>query len=97
MIEQGAKNLIFANRSGLVRQDAKDDVEILQGKGVSVAVYPCDICESAQLDNLITQSSKSMPPIRGVIQSAMVLRVSSRFPVRSKSLTYGLRIVCWKK
>ena len=97
MIEQGAKNLIFANRSGLVRQDAKDAVQILQGKGASVAVYPCDVCESAQLNNLITQSSKSMPPIRGVIQSAMILRVSCSFHVRSKSLTYGLRICCWKK
>ncbi len=91
MIEHGAKNLIFANRSGLARQDAKDAVQTLQGKGASVAVYPCDVCESAQLDNLIAESLKSMPPIRGVIQSAMVLRVGCSFHVRSKSLTYGLR------
>ena len=77
MIEHGAENLIFANRSGLARQDAKDAVRTLQDKGASVAIYPCDVCESAQLENLIAQSSKSMPPIRGVIQSAMVLKVGS--------------------
>ncbi|KAL6715297.1 hypothetical protein ACLMJK_007562 [Lecanora helva] len=74
MIEHGAKNLIFANRSGLARQDAKDAIQALQHQGANVTVYPCDVCDSAQLDNLIAQSSKSMPPIRGVIQSAMVLR-----------------------
>ena len=97
MIEHGAKNLIFANRSGLARQDARDAVQNLQGKGANVAVYPCDVCESAQLDNLIAQSSKNMPPIRGVIQSAMVLRVGCPFHVGSKSLTYEFRIRYWKK
>lgn len=97
MIEHGAKNLIFANRSGLARQNAKDAVQKLQDKGASVAVYPCDVCESAQLDNLIAQSSKNMPPIRGVIQSAMVLRVGRPFHVCSKSLTYSLRICCWRR
>ena len=92
MIEHGARNLIFANRSGLAREDAKEVVQTLQDKGANVAVYPCDVCESAQLDNLIAQSSKSMPPIRGVIQSAMVLRVGCPFHVRRKPLTYGLRI-----
>ena len=97
MIEHGARNLIFANRSGLARQDAKDAVQILQAKGARVVVYPCDVCESAQLDNLIAQSSKDMPPIRGVIQSAMVLRVGSPFYVCSKYLTYKLRIRCWRR
>ena len=76
MIDHGAKNLIFANRSGLARQDAKDVVKVLKDRGAAVAVFACDICESAQLRELLAQSSKSMPPIRGVIQGAMVLRVS---------------------
>ena len=97
MIEHGARNLIFANRSGLARQDAKDAVEMLQAKGARVVVYPCDVCESAQLDNLIAQSSKDMPPIRGVVQSAMVLRVGYTFHDCSKYLTYNLRIRCWRR
>ncbi len=80
MVEHGAKNLIFANRSGLARQDAKDVVQILQDKGATVAVHACDICEPAQLADLVAQSSKSMPPIRGVIQGAMVLRVVLPLP-----------------
>ena len=97
MIEHGARNLIFANRSGLARQDAKDAVQTLQAKGARVAVFPCDVCESAQLESLIAQSSNEMPPIRGVIQSAMVLRVGSPFHVCSKNLTYNVRIRCWKR
>ena len=85
MVDHGAKNLIFANRSGLARQNAKDLVQQLQDKGVTVAVYACDVCEPAQLADLIAQCSKSMPPIRGVIQGAMVLRVSAPFP-RSRLL-----------
>ena len=97
MIKHGARNLIFANRSGLARQDAKDVVHFLQEKGASVAVYACDICEQAQLRDLISQSSKSMPPIRGVIQSAMVLRVGHPCSLREVFFAYNPRIRCWRK
>ena len=80
MVEHGAKNLIFANRSGLARQNAKDVVQELQDNGATVAVYACDVCDPAQLADLIAHCLNSMPPIRGVIQGAMVLRVSAFSP-----------------
>ena len=39
MIEQGAKNLIFASRSGLKKVEAREVVKQLEEKGVTVAVY----------------------------------------------------------
>ncbi|KAL9122898.1 MAG: hypothetical protein Q9187_000549 [Circinaria calcarea] len=76
MMRHGAKNLIFASRSGLVKQAAKDVVAQLEAEGARVAVFSCDISKGEELDHLIAESSKTMPAIRGVIQGAMVLRDS---------------------
>ena len=75
MIRHGAKNLVFANRSGLAKQEAIDTVAILREKGAKVDVHSCDVSDAASLRQLLESSSTTMPPIRGVIQGAMVLRV----------------------
>ena len=75
MVDHGAKNLIFASRSGLAKEEARVLVGILRERGASVAVYNCDISNAAQLASLLDATSK-MPPIHGVIQGAMVLQVS---------------------
>jgi NAD(P)-dependent dehydrogenase (short-subunit alcohol dehydrogenase family) len=77
MVHNGARNLIFANRSGDTKQEAKDTIEVLRKEGAVVQVYACDVAEEDQLELLIRESSKGRSPIRGVIQSAMVLKVSS--------------------
>lgn len=89
MTEHGARNLIFANRSGLATKEARDLVEKLKLKGATVAVYSCDVSKSGDLATLIAEASKFMPPVRGVIQAAMVLRVSYD-PVPSLSVTTTL-------
>ena len=76
MIRNGAKYLIFANRSGVARQEALDTVATLRERGAKVDVHSCDVSSASSLNQLLTKSSKTMPPIRGVIQGAMVLRVS---------------------
>ena len=76
MIRNGAKNLIFANRSGVAKQEALDTVATLREKGAKVDVHSCDVSSAASLNQLLTKSSTTMPPIRGVIQGAMVLKVS---------------------
>lgn len=76
MVDHGAKNLIFANRRGLASQEAKDTVKDLEAKGATAAVYSCDVSKSEAVAGLVAESGKKMPPIRGVIQAAMVLRVS---------------------
>lgn len=75
MTDRGARNLIFASRSGLAKQEARELVKVLKGKGVTVAVHSCDIGDVSQLRYVLEQTSH-MPPIRGVIQGAMVLQVS---------------------
>ena len=74
MTDHGARNLIFASRSGVAKQEASELVKVLKEKGVTVAVYSCDIGDASQLAYNLAQTDH-MPPIRGVIQGAMVLQV----------------------
>ena len=88
MLKHGARSFIFASRSGLAKQEAKDLVAILEAQGAKVAVFNCDISNGVQFDEVLAETGKTMPRIRGVIQSAMVLRVSHMF---SFSLLGGLK------
>ena len=77
MIRHGAKNLIFANRSGISKQEARDTVKTLRDRGAEVDVHSCDVSSAESFSQLLRESSTTMPPIRGVIQGAMVLKVST--------------------
>ena len=74
MTDHGARHLIFASRSGVAKQEANELVKVLKEKGVTVAVYSCDIGDPSQLAYSLAQTDH-MPPIRGVIQGAMVLHI----------------------
>ena len=76
MVNHGARNLIFASRSGLARKSARLLVKDLEHKGAKIAVFSCDVSDLHQLDKLLAQSMETMPPIRGVIQAAMVIKNS---------------------
>ena len=75
MIRHGAQNIIFVSRSGLARQNAQETVKYLEAQGARVEVHSCDVSDSKQLESLLSQSKDVMPPIRGVVQGAMVLKV----------------------
>ncbi|KAG9606254.1 polyketide synthase, partial [Aureobasidium melanogenum] len=74
MIAHGARNIIFANRSGMDKREAKDVVKQLEDAGARVRVFSCDVGIEAQVEQMVSDSVQEMPPIRGVIQAAMVLR-----------------------
>ena len=76
MIQHGAQNIIFASRSGLTKQSSRHTVKHLEAQGARVKVHSCDISDPEHLETLVSESIKDMPPIRGVVQGAMVLRVS---------------------
>lgn len=73
MVKQGAKNLIFVSRSGASNTEAKSLVEELRTVGVTVEVLALDITKGEVLKTSLTNTLKKMPPVRGVIQAAMVL------------------------
>ena len=71
-MERGAKNLLLLSRSGARTQAAIDLLGDLQAQNVRVEALPCDISDAAALRRVLDHSA--LPPIKGCIQSAMVLR-----------------------
>ena len=74
MVGHGARNLIFVNRSGEKGKDARDTVRLLREQGCNVCIIACDISDAPSVQNLAEKLKANMPPIRGMIQGAMVLR-----------------------
>ncbi|KAJ6164002.1 hypothetical protein N7470_002674 [Penicillium chermesinum] len=70
---RGAKNLILLSRSGAVAESAKVLVNNLAARGVNVATPRCDISNPESLEAALKECAH-MPPIKGVIQGAMVLK-----------------------
>lgn len=74
MAERGARHLIFLSRSGKNSQKAAlDTLAALEKRGVKVVVLRADV---SKLDELVCAIAEtpSLPPIRGVINAAGVLR-----------------------
>ena len=89
MLDHGAKNIVFANRSGDTKQGAKETVQALEARGAKVAIYSCDVSNMSHVSDMVTKVSEDMPPIRGVIQAAMVLRVRRSDLLSIHSITYA--------
>ncbi|KAI9927041.1 hypothetical protein MW887_003422 [Aspergillus wentii] len=74
MAEHGAKSIIFVSRSGTSRPGSQATVDELEEKGVRVIVQSCDVANSKDVQTTMADLAETAPPIRGVIQAAMVLR-----------------------
>ncbi|KAK4642160.1 Type I Iterative PKS [Podospora bellae-mahoneyi] len=74
MIQHGARSIVLLSRSGI----GKEMVDQLQKEAncpdARVVVKKCDASDEQQVQQLVAECSKSLPPICGVIHAAMVLR-----------------------
>lgn len=74
-VGSGARNLAFVSRSGDDSTEAKKTIAQLQARlGVSVKVYKADIADKSSLEHAMALCMAELPPIKGVVQMAMVLR-----------------------
>ena len=71
----GAKSLILISRSGIDATGAADAVAALKNPGVSITVRKCDVSDKQSLSAVLHTCAQTLPPIRGVVQGAMVLKV----------------------
>ena len=69
------KNIILISRSGLEAPNAPSLVHDLKKLSVKLVIYACDISNAEHFQQTLKKCAQEMPPIRGVIQSAMVVRV----------------------
>lgn len=76
MARKDCKNIILISRSGMQSADAQSLVDELATLGVKLQVYACDVSKAEELSQILQLCISEMPPIRGVIQSAMVIKVS---------------------
>lgn len=74
MADRGAKHFIVPSRSGASSKAAADMIAQLQARGVTVIAPKCDVSDAASLVGLLSECSKTMPPIKGCINGAMVLQ-----------------------
>lgn len=84
LVGRGARNLILLSRSGPKSQESVALIEELQSTGARVMTPCCDVADSESLAAVISHCSEIMPPIKGCIQGAMVLRVSVMRCTRSR-------------
>lgn len=77
-VEHGAKHLVLVNRSGLSTDTARSTVGMLRKMGAEVVVRGCDISDEQAFSAMYKEISQTLPPIKGAIQGAMILRVSYR-------------------
>lgn len=75
MADHGARNLIFVNRSGLSNPASQATVDALKEKEVNTLVHACNVSDQVQIQNMLFDLTRTAPPIRGVIQAAMVVKV----------------------
>ena len=78
MVDHGARYLIFASPSGSAKKPAEDTIRLLEGKGATVLAFACDVSDFSSVERVIHDAAETFPSICGVIQMAMVMRVSSR-------------------
>lgn len=76
MVTKGARHLVLLSRSGLPHGDSTtvDFVRDLQSRGTDLYCPSCNIADEASLRRALEYCRQHMPPIKGCIQAAMVLR-----------------------
>ncbi|KAL2865305.1 type I polyketide synthase [Aspergillus lucknowensis] len=74
MVDRGAKNIILLSRSGASSKTAAAMLTDLRTAGINVVAFPCDASSESNLASVLADCARSMPPIRGCINAAMVLQ-----------------------
>lgn len=75
MTTKGAKNFIVPSRSGAASGAAAELVAELTEQGVTIVTPKCDVSSKESLKQVLEECGKTMPPVKGCINAAMVLNV----------------------
>src|SRR5262249_39294859 len=73
MVDQGARHLVWRGRRGAATLEARATVEAIAVAGAQVMVRQVEVSQEEQVDALLRDARQSLPPLRGVIHSAMVM------------------------
>ncbi|CAG8971039.1 hypothetical protein HYALB_00005277 [Hymenoscyphus albidus] len=73
-VASGAQNIAFLSRSGGTTLQVKAVIAELSAMGVQIKAYSCDIADSSSFQAAMAECAQDLPPVKGVIQMAMILR-----------------------
>lgn len=91
MIEKGARNLVLVSRHATSHPGVGDLRKAAEASGCLLAVHDCDISDEVGLQKLLNTCSQTLPPIRGVINGAMVLDDTVLERMTHEQWTRGVR------
>jgi NAD(P)-dependent dehydrogenase (short-subunit alcohol dehydrogenase family) len=77
LAEKGAKHLVFLSRSAATGEANIAFIKNLRETyGVNAMAFNCDVADRAPLQGVLDECNKQgLPPVRGCVTGAMVLRV----------------------
>lgn len=73
MIEKGAKSLVLSSRRREVDANVKAAISELISAGARIAVLPADITVESDVQRVLATIKGELPPLKGIIHSAMIL------------------------
>jgi acyl transferase domain-containing protein/NADPH:quinone reductase-like Zn-dependent oxidoreductase/NAD(P)-dependent dehydrogenase (short-subunit alcohol dehydrogenase family)/acyl carrier protein len=73
LADKGARHLILISRSGTASSEARKGIERLQERGVKVHAAACDVTSREALAGLLTETARTMPPLKGIVHAAAVI------------------------
>lgn len=77
MAQQGARHIVILSRQGDKSKGAPETMAAIKSLGAVPRAYACDASDRDDLQRVLTEIAKNGPPLRGVLQAAMILRVRS--------------------
>ena len=73
LMSKGANNLLLVSRNATKHPNAAKIHSLGSEYGCKIHIRDCDLTNESSLVDLLAECSRSMPPIRGLVNCAMVL------------------------
>jgi acyl transferase domain-containing protein/acyl carrier protein len=73
LAERGAGHVVLLGRRGADSPEAAVAVAALAAAGAVAHIKACDVADAAQLDAVVAEIGRELPPLKGVVHAAMVL------------------------
>ncbi|RYP44955.1 hypothetical protein DL768_008640 [Monosporascus sp. mg162] len=74
LVDRGAGHVVLLSRSAQVTNELDQLIQDCSRLGSSVHIKKCDAADEIQVNVLVAELQKALPPVRGVIHAAMVLK-----------------------
>lgn len=75
LAEHGVKNIATLSRRGLAGEERTAFEEEIAALGAQIHIFACDINDRESVQGVAALCRDTLPPVKGVVQAAMVLRV----------------------